>query len=413
MKKSIEKFCNEFCIMDCNDDCPLHKFGKGNSSYLEGAEVDKLFLYQDVYNPENIITTEEPYGIIQKLYDKSDRVLGKFIPEDGGKMVICRLDKHNTNNYNDFYNAKADLTGADGDVFTLIPEFYYLVTRLTEDNYIVEYSFKKFHENAKLFPKTLIGTYEGTMSNGRLYSISGVSSSEDFSQSEFSKMAARRGNGYSLVTWDMHCMMSFLFYAKYKTTNFEDVMFFNNRAGYYEFSRKTGGTNVIGMCDTYGNIHESGSLNFWGVENWCGNKSEWLQDLEFSENGELIVGRPGKKRVILINPFKRENGFVTKMSIGEYFDLIPIEVKEKESTFLKFKYEGYCSYMLKFTAANQGCGFTRSGGVDGRGDRLSTSYIHQLYKDCHSQSIGGRLCYRGPIIEEKDIAKFKSLYVVN
>ena len=148
-------------------------------------------------------------------------------------------------------------------------------------------------EETDLFPMErdpletkLIGIYEAYKdSNDKLRSLSSKNSLGNVNFTNFKQYSRNRNtglnfenanDGYRLVTFEMHCMMAWLFYGYYGTTNCQAVCGFGTNA----YDKETGLKNSIGMTDTDSTSGNAGSIKFWGLENWWGNKSEWIDNLQ-------------------------------------------------------------------------------------------------------------------------------------
>ncbi len=159
-------------------------------------------------------------------------------------------------------------------MFVKLPEFYY---KGTEGN-LVDITFARERVDdgyVKWDGNTLIGAYEGCIIDGKAYSRSGVASTGNVSQEDWKKQARARGDGYQLVDWQMHCVMGCLYYATRGNTNCQKEI----GAGTNSYAKNTGMTDALGMEDTEAASNgNSQSVNFWGLENWWGNKYEWIDD---------------------------------------------------------------------------------------------------------------------------------------
>lgn len=141
----------------------------------------------------------------------------------------------------------------------------------------------------------------------------------------------------------MHCVMAILFYAQYGHTNCQEKI----GAGSNTFAKQCGQTNANGMNDTKGTSPVSGlndagadgnaqSINFWGLENWWGNKHEWIDNVVVDAYEWKITEPDGTVRT----PGKAstsEYGYITKMLFGDCCDLIPTEASGSSTT-------GFCDY---------------------------------------------------------------------
>lgn len=250
----------------------------------------------------------------------------------------------------------------------------------------------------------LIGVYEAFVTGASAYSRSGVASSANINITNFKKYAANRGSGYSLIKWSEHCIMAFLFYAQYGNTNSQGKI----GAGTGSHEKETGQTDALGMSDTVnGGNGSSGSINFWGLENWWGNKWEWMEGLTSATNDEGVVvmraeGEDGINRDY-VPPIRDKTSYSKKMAIGENLDLIMTETNGTGST-------GYCdaSYFPSATGLVARRSSSRSGDAGGVAFVSLDDTMFDAFKDG-----GSRLSFKGEITEAKSVSAFKALSIIN
>lgn len=249
----------------------------------------------------------------------------------------------------------------------------------------------------------LIGVYEAFVTGTSAYSRSGVASSGNISITNFKQYAANRGSGYSLIKWSEHCIMAFLFYAQYGNTNSQ------GKIGSGSVSMKeTGQTDVIGMSDTVkGGNGSGGSINFWGLENWWGNKYEFMEGLTSATNadGAIIIRIEGEDGINrdYVPPLYGASAYPTKMAIGQNLDLIMTAINGTSST-------GYCDV----TRLNKVAGLAARRSCDsdyGEGGVATVSLVVEASST--SAWDGSRLAFKGEITEAKSVSAFKELSIIN
>ena len=289
---------------------------------------------------------------IKWIKNNSYRVLGKKTGE--GIITTCRLLDSDSNYYYD--GSPAILTGEEGDSFVRLPEFYYSAEETEPDVWKIGFSSKNFSGSKKWDSNTLIGTYEAFLGIENLRSISGVRSTGEVSYEQVIRYSRRRGTGFMIEDWNMHCIMAFLFYAWYGNTNSQKLV----GAGTNSYNKPTGQTNTLGMTDTEGGVNSDdswdtskngnqGSINFWGLENWWGNKAEWIEGIEWGiqKDGDSavqyakITNPDGSIRQATcpstVNVQTMEGTYLpTKYTIGEYLDLIPKDGLNQEEVKEQF-----------------------------------------------------------------------------
>lgn len=365
---------------------------------LGGGMTNVIRIDQTISDPYKMISGDVNGNVIKWIRQNSHRVLAKKTAE--GKVTYCRLNDNNSNQYYDGSAAKLD--GSEGDVMLILPAFSYCGTE--GDNVDITFSKKPFDNSVEWDSNILIGVYESVMSGNKAYSRSGVKSTGRISQRDWGTYAAARGKGYQRVDWQMHCVLGCLYYAMYGNTDCQSTI----GKGTKSYQKITGETDALGMTDTVaGGNGDSGSVNFWGLENWWGNKFEWMEDdLVDPFFKSFTIYDPVTKGTRLI-PFKYLNGrFVKKMKFGRYLDLINTEDDDQRAT----DSTSYCDYQYwpdsgstRVVRRSYSSSYT-SGGV-----ACADAFYDSSYTDSY---FGSRLAFRGECTEETNVTTFKSLSVL-
>lgn len=350
--------------------------------------INYVTLNQNITDSATMLSGDINGQAIQLIRQNSHRVLGKYIAP--GKMTYCRLKDDDGTKYHD--GTTATLTGEEGDVFVKLPQFYWKVTQESTDIFKIGLAYggnpgsgwKEWKGNQ------LIGAYEAYETGEKTYSRSGVDSTGSVSQPNFKSHARSRGSGYCIVTWEQHCMMAMLYYCMYGHMNCRVKV----GKGTNSYQKSTGATNALGMTDTVaGGNGDSNSINFWGLENWWGNKYEWVEGIESNSGVATITDLEGNTRTVQAYDVE---GRCKKMVIGEYFDLIGKEAKGNT---------GYCDYYYL--------------SVSDTSRALLRSYGGIVFFDMHntafhiSPSVGSRLAFIGDLVEAESVSAFKAIAVTN
>lgn len=166
-------------------------------------------------------------------------------------------------------------------------------------------------------------------------------------------------------------------------------------AGTSSYPKVTGATDSLSMTDTVaGGNGNSGSINFWGVENWWGDLLEWIDNVVVDNRIWKVTEPDGTVRTA--GTGGTADGYTTKMLLGSLFDMIPIAVGATSTT-------GYCDYyyQLPFTSRvvlRSGRDSSLGGGV---------SYINAYNSPEYSGDIAGsRLAFRGTLEEAKSSREY-------
>lgn len=274
---------------------------KGSSVIPQQPTVIRI----DQTNPDPYTRLSGDFGkdgtpqtnVITWIRANSHRYVGEYDTERG--MVLRQLDDNDSTKYIDGSDASADITGANGgDVFMKMPDFWFKGVDVDGNN-IVDMMFTIIDPQDKTWTKwdgnTLIGVYEGYFTeyrfsnDGELYSRSNISpSGESLSLINLYNKARNRSNGddhFSLVTYEAHQAMALLYMAYYGNTDSSATC----GVGAASYPKVTGATNIDGMNDTV--AENTRSINFWGLENWWGDVSEFVDNIHTLSNDNEFMFR--------------------------------------------------------------------------------------------------------------------------
>ena len=321
-----------------------------------------------------------------------------------GVLTYCRLNDADSTQYYD--GTAAALDGTEGDVFLKLPEFYYKGTEGDQ----VQITFATEQVDAEYIrwdPNTLIGVYEAYKGSSKMYSRSGVASTGNVSQSTWKTYAAARGTGYQLVDWQMHCVMGCLYYAMYGNTDCQSSI----GKGTDAYDKKTGQTNSLGMTDTVaGGNGDSQSINFWGLENWWGNKYEWVHDYNNPANSlSATVNDPVDGGTRSLPVFDYGGYYPKKMKFGRYLDLIATTDDPKNGSDTV----GYCDYQWWPGSTNSKTRVVlRSYNISNTNGGVACANAYNTAS--YTYSVGGsRLAFRGSLVEAESVSAFKAITITN
>lgn len=361
----------------------------------QAVKKNHIILNQNIFDPAKIISGDINSEAIQWIRANSHRYLGKYIGD--GAMTICQLDDSDSNYYAD--GAAADLTGAQGDVFMKLPTFFYHAEEIEPDIWDIGFGqtaeasdWKEWNGN------DLIGVYEASgdgQQENVIYSVSGLMPLSVFNSQENLKLLARnKGEGFSLVKFKHHSILAFLFYAMYGNTNCQAIC----GAGADMSGCVPGRTDELGMTDTgEESSYDIGAVNFWGLENWWGCDFEFIDNVTVNNHVWTITEDDGSTREVQAGT---ENGYISKISIGENLDMVPIAVGGSSSS-------GFCDYYTQVLSndlvlARSYSEHYSNGGV---------ACAHAGYRAQSSDLVfGSRLAFRGELNEVFSSDEYLSLY---
>ena len=376
----------------------------------EPLSDDVVIIDQTITDPETMISGGVNSSIIQQIRAGSHRYLGKYTTDR--QMTICQLSDADSTKYAD--GTDAALTGAEGDVFMKMPDFWYRATEIRTDVWGLQFRYGSSSPGdgwIKWDTNVLIGAYEAYSEGEKLYSRSGVTCSDNISQENFKAYARARGNGFQIVDWQMHCVMAILFYAQYGHTNCQDKI---GNGKSTSNIMPSGQTDVNGMNDTKGISPVSGlndlgadgnaqSINFWGLENWWGNLNEWVDNVVVDKHEWKITEPDGTVRTP--GKFTVSTNYISKMIFGDCCDLIPSAVFNSGSSTM-----GFCDYYYSSSLSTRLV--LRSGSYAGTGNGVAFVNIN-LDPSFSGHGVGSRLAFRGNCIINNNVEEFKSLTAIS
>lgn len=368
---------------------------------LEYARYDEITIDQTVTDPNSMISGDVNGTVLQWIRNNTHRYVAK---KTGGEQVtICQLsDNDTTKFYDNLTSSSAYIRSINHGVFVRIPRFWYKATETSTNIWKIRFSNRQQDSTWKEWDgNDLIGAYEGVVNGSQLLSISGEPSTGNVSQIDFKSYARTNGVGYTLVKWKHHCIVGVLYYALYGNTNCQATI----GSGTNSYTKNTGLTNSLGMNDSSASATgNSGSINFLGLENWWGNKYEFIDNATFNHGGTdykfYIVEDDGSSREVQAHQYVG-TFYPTVMVFGEHLDLVM-----KPNTTFGTTSTGFCDSQYFSGSSNQ---VVRRSCYSSRADG-GVAYLSTGYSDSGTNSdVGSRLAFRGTIIEEKDIETFKAL----
>lgn len=369
---------------------------------------DEIVIDQSITNPLQRVSGDINGPIIQWIKQNSHRYLCKYY---NGSLHVLALNDTNTGLVN---STAVDLTGPQGDVMMKPPKFYTLFTDLSGNLDRVSIKFALEPQGPgnwmEWFANDMIGVYESALLNNYIRSISGMASAAGITYETFYNLPRMRtsdrslgpGYGFTLVKQRHQNIMGILYVAMYGNTNCQGTIGYGTNSS----TKQAGQTNTLGMNDTLrGANGDSMSINFWGLENWWGNKHEWVDNVVVNPESVNSVFRitedNGTTRDVQATSTRNTWFYPHRMVLGDNLDLI--------------------------AAPGESGGASNAGWSDGQQIRPATSrvvlrsgsyshdyggiaFLHAYYASSSSDTnIGSRLCYTGPITEVEDYSQFSQI----
>lgn len=344
--------------------------------------------------PGNI--TVENTTDLETLLSKTRSCLAK---KTGQGVSVCYLSDSNATQYQGGAGASTD--GTEGDVMTYLPDLYYRYEKLDAAHFRYGIHTEPVDGTYRHFPASLVGRYKGYVSDGKLYSRSGVRPTANLTFDEFKMAATARGDGYQLIDFTQHCQLAMLLYAKYKTRNLQSVL--GSGGASYNEGNDTGMRNAFGLTDTTPET-ATGYVQAIGIEGIFGCLSEYLDGIYYHNGLWHITDPDGTERTI--TAAENPTGWIAQMALetGPAFDLIPTKTGASSTTGYADITQVVDSFLPLAAARSY---FTDAGQTyadDGIAylDALNTSYTPSPF-------YGTRLAYRGEITVVDNVETFKSL----
>ena len=328
-------------------------------------------------------SARHPNAAIQAIRDATHLFMGTFA---NGKMTLRQLQDADGTKYLDGTTAKFD--GSEGDHWMRIGvDFYVKRVSGSDSGNQVTYGIAVGGQPDATWkqivtPSDLLAVHEAYISGTSLYSRSGVQSGASQTRDTFKQYARNRGTGFQLVTWEWHCVMALLFYAWYGRTNSQAQC----GTGADSYTRTLGTKDSLGMTDTTASNGNADNTKFWGLENWWGDKYEWIDNVDVNDYVWTIKDINGNTKRTGMTASSTSSQYITKMLLSENLDLIPTGVGGSETTYYCDKY--YCNSGSRVVARS--CGYAGTvGGVAFVNAYDDASFTFAYY--------GSRLAFTGAI----------------
>lgn len=364
--------------------------------------VTTIRINQNETDPDRMITLLTDQTAINNIRANSHRYLGKL---SGSTMTICQLWDNNSNYYYDA-TTQADLTGGHGNVFMRLPKFWYKAIESSADVWDISFSDTQQSTEAgwQVWDDSwLIGVYKlsGGALSGGYKSVSGASFAYNRCDILQYDVYTQGGIvGYSLVDYCHHNIMAFLFYAYYAHIGKTNSQAVCGNGGSYDNDTVTGATDYLGMTDTEYNDKDYQRVNFWGLEDWWGGFYEWLGNGSVTyDNGEINWNLEGN-----IESTNAPSGstFISRLQIGSNLSALPKELAESAS-----ETTSYCDEAV--VAQNANSYPIARGGYGNNSGIVALSAQYPKTANPSENWYGSRLAFRGTIVEETNITRFKNM----
>lgn len=260
----------------------------------------------------------------------------------------------------------------------------------------------------------LVGVNKAYYGNMQIRSINGVAPTVSTSQANFMDYCRRRGEGFTLITYNMHRDIARLFYAAYGNRDSSAVCGYGSGAT----NTLTGLTAFLGMKDTKvnpsnsvgaaggwyydegGTLRNATSINALGYENLWGNVTEWMAGVHVENLVFYIPGTDSaqERKVKCGSP----SSYIVEHHNGRFMDVVPVMLNGSATTYYGdyFDVQNSAARVLARSFNNAYAG----GGV---------SYAYAFYDASGTNpNIGSRLAFMGKIVYTLDVDAFLKAEVI-
>ena len=351
----------------------------------------------------NTTTGKHANAALQAIRDSSHLYMGKY---GNGTMALRQLKDDDGTKYADD-NSNANMDGMDGDHFLRINAEFYIKRVSGSDSgdtvvYGVAVGGKPDNTWKQVIsPSDLLGVHEaiasdtGNNTSGVLYSKSGMDSTGNVSQDNFKQKARNKGTGFTLVTWEWHCIMAMLFYGWYGRTNAQ-AQCGTGASTYNGSTRYTGLKDSLGMTDTTTSNGNTDNIKFWGIENWWGCKYEFVDNVVVDARVWKVTDKSGSQRTA--GTGASTSNCIKKMLLSENLDMIPTDVVS-DSNYTTYYCDRYYQSADNSRVVLRSCfSAIANGGVAYVDASDDASYTYA--------NIGSRLAFNGAI-EQASVMKLR------
>ena len=385
-------------VLKCTLDGQEYRVGQYMMNNVKSPySVSTIRINQNISDPNTMITGDVNGDAIKAIRTNSHIYLGKYT--GGGEMTICQLSDVNSNYYHDGSNAM--LTGEQGDVFMRLPRFYTLANEVERDIWDISFAYGKKPSDAwhEWGGDDLIGVYKSGRIGYGIYSISNIIPAGFNYHEDAVNYAQNRGNGYNLVGFRHHNIMAFLFMAIYGTTDSQATC----GSGIPGYRKLTGSNDTLGMTDTTSEDNGIKNVKFWGLENWWSDSNEFIYDM-YVGNGVCLINDEDHKNMGI--PINAKSGYISKIRITNNLEALPTVTKLATSTTM------YCDY-LTHIINSIGSAVCRSGASCNANNGIFCLNMNISQLDNAEEKTSSRLCFRGTLIEQKNVEAFKAIPITN
>lgn len=194
-------------------------------------------------------------------------------------VVQAELNKNLSHNY----------VASDGDIFTEFSKFWW---KFENSSTHLEIKIATAEVEGFVSPafeskeKIYIGRYLGYELDGKLRSVKGYEPADSKTIGDFRVVAQANGTGYSQLPYLAILAVQVLYLVQYANLDSQTALGRGYVDGNTSYA-KTGGTDGKGM--NYGETTGKLQMSLYGIEDFWGNKLQWLDGIVTDANNDILV----------------------------------------------------------------------------------------------------------------------------
>ncbi len=230
-------------------------------------------------------------------------------------IITCNYDNTNKKIVAYYGDANFSFTGSNGQVMTIIPEFYY--KRYVSYGY--EYVLIS-KDNLSGFTRSkefMIGRYTMSGSSDGVYSRSGYAPLVSKTIADFRTYAENLGSGWHQLDWH-YFLIQLLYLVEYADYNSQSKLGPGYTNGNNTAALNSGGCNSLGMKSGSATGTDTGSVIYRGIEDIFGNVWQFLDGVNISEYEAYICYNPTSYASDVFSGDYEKIGYVNSSTGGSY-----------------------------------------------------------------------------------------------
>ena len=230
-------------------------------------------------------------------------------------IITCNYNNTSKKIVAYYGDANFSFTGSNGQVLTIIPEFYY--KRYVSDGYEYVLISKDNLDGFVKSDKFMIGRYTMSGSSSGVFSRSGYSPLVNTTIANFRQYAKNLGSGWQQLDWHYFIlqMLYLVEYADYNAQSKLGAGFTNaNNTG----AIKSGGCDKLGMKSGSAAGNDTSSVIYRGVEDIFGNVWQFVDGININNYQAYINYNPNTYASDVFTGDYQKLGYVNNSTSGSY-----------------------------------------------------------------------------------------------